>query len=139
MKEKYLKLLFRHLTKTYFTSTVVTCRLWCINDILGILSMCKNGCWSNRRPPNSPPTRLIAPRSARVKAPPGVESIRRRSIFFRYYEHITCPRNEFTLMINYLYLWKAVYDSIMQFISFVVPEKLCFGGIGRFVLTVRIG
>ena len=47
------------------------------------------GCWSNRRPPNSPPTRLIARRSARVKAPPGVESIRRRSIFFRYYEHIT--------------------------------------------------
>ena len=69
------------------------------------------GCWSNRRPPNSPPTRLIARRSARVKAPPGVESIRRRSIFFRYYERITCPRNEFTLMINYLHLWKAVYDS----------------------------
>ena len=73
--------------------------------------VCIFGCWSNRRPPNSPSTRLIARRSARVKAPPGVESIRRRSIFFRYYEHITCPRNEFTLMINYLHLWKAVYDS----------------------------
>ena len=42
VKEENLKLLFRHLTKTYFTSTVVTCRLWCITDILGILSMCKN-------------------------------------------------------------------------------------------------